>query len=205
LTYRLPPPEKTQLGDAENLPFESNYFDLGYSFGVLHHTPDTEKAVTELVRVVRPGGEIKLMLYNRCSIYVFNLWIKNALLRGHPWKSLRWILCNHMESVGTKGYTRKELSQILSVLPLHDIEIRTEFTAADYLSASVLPPLNWFYKFCLRAAGYHYGWHPSHYVGRVNDPIPNSGRTSSPRDSQRILFTGNRLGFFHCIHAWKNV
>src|SRR6266536_4111527 len=56
--YRLPEPETIQVGDAENLPFDSNQFDLGYSFGVLHHTPNTEKAVAELIRVVRPGGEI---------------------------------------------------------------------------------------------------------------------------------------------------
>src|SRR5689334_4329088 len=66
--YGLPAPERLQVGDAENLPFESNSFDLGYSWGVLHHTPNTEKAIGELVRVVRPGGEIKIMLYNRHSL-----------------------------------------------------------------------------------------------------------------------------------------
>src|SRR5215831_10740066 len=39
--YNLPSPERIQTGDAENLPFESNTFDLGYSFGVLHHSPNT--------------------------------------------------------------------------------------------------------------------------------------------------------------------
>src|SRR6202790_4100093 len=106
--YGLPAPEQILVADAEELPFESDTFDLGYSFGVLHHSPDTEKAMAELVRVVQPGGEIKIMLYNRHSIYVFNQWVKFALLRGKPWRSLRSILCNHIESVGTKGYTRGE-------------------------------------------------------------------------------------------------
>ena len=66
-TYGLPAPENLRIGDAENLPFESNLSDVGYSFGVLHHTPDTEKAVRELVRVNRPGGHLKIMLYNRYS------------------------------------------------------------------------------------------------------------------------------------------
>jgi ubiquinone/menaquinone biosynthesis C-methylase UbiE len=81
-TYGLPAPEHIGIADAEKLPFADHSFDLGYSFGVLHHTPDTEKAIRELVRVVKPGGEIKLMLYNRRSIYVFNRWVKYALLRG---------------------------------------------------------------------------------------------------------------------------
>jgi ubiquinone/menaquinone biosynthesis C-methylase UbiE len=59
--YGLPEPASVKVADAENLPFESGYFDLGYSWGVLHHTPDTEKSVRELVRVVRSGGEIKLI------------------------------------------------------------------------------------------------------------------------------------------------
>src|SRR5262245_48187535 len=54
--YGLPVPESVRVADAENLPYESETFDLGYSFGVLHHTPDTEAAIRELVRVIRPGG-----------------------------------------------------------------------------------------------------------------------------------------------------
>src|SRR5207253_169583 len=103
--YQLPAPEQILVADAEQLPFESDSFDLGYSFGVLHHSPETEKAIEELVRVIAPGGEIKIMLYNRHSIYVFNVWVKHALARGRPWKSLRWALWNHVESLGTKGYT----------------------------------------------------------------------------------------------------
>src|SRR4051812_18969980 len=43
--YSLPAPEQIMVGDAENLSFESDSFDLGYSFGVLHHSPDTQKAI----------------------------------------------------------------------------------------------------------------------------------------------------------------
>ena len=68
--YGLPPAENIQVADAESLPFADNAFDLGYSYGVLHHTPDTIKALQELTRVVRPGGELKVMLYNRHSIWI---------------------------------------------------------------------------------------------------------------------------------------
>src|SRR3954454_15486945 len=140
--YQLPAPEQIAVGDAENLPFPSDSFDLGYSFGVLHHSPDTEKAIAELVRVVRPGGEIKIMLYNRHSIHTFNHWMKYAFLRGKPWKSFQWVMFNHMESVGTKGYTRTELKRWLSGLPLAAVHLHTELTAGDWLSASAFGPLN---------------------------------------------------------------
>jgi SAM-dependent methyltransferase len=132
--YGLPQPEKLQVADAENLPFSSNTFDLGYSWGVLHHTPDTEKAVAELVRVVRPGGEIKLMLYNRHSLCAWRCWLKCALLKGRPWKSVRWALWNHIESVGTKGYTRGEIRRMVAACGATDIRIETYVTSADRIA-----------------------------------------------------------------------
>jgi len=202
--YQLPAPEQIMVADAEQLPFESDSFDLGYSFGVLHHSPDTEKAIAELVRVVRPGGEIKLMLYNRHSIYVFNQWLKFGLLRGKPWQSLRSILWNHIESLGTKGYTRKELSQMLSRVPLEEISVHTEITSADYLSASAMPLLNGIYRMCLRLTGYSYNWHLAEYVERPNSIQEVVHRKSRARVPGEIVFSGNKFGFFHCITATKH-
>jgi ubiquinone/menaquinone biosynthesis C-methylase UbiE len=129
--YGLPQPESLQVADAESLPFPSNSFDLGYSWGVLHHTPNTEKALAELARVVRPGGEIKIMLYNRRGMYAWKMWVKHALLKGRPWKSLRWVLWNHVESIGTKGFTEKEVRQMLAPLGLTDIRFHPFITNND--------------------------------------------------------------------------
>jgi ubiquinone/menaquinone biosynthesis C-methylase UbiE len=57
-----------QLGNAEGLDFPDASFDAVYSFGVLHHTPDIEKAVAEVHRVLRPGGTAYVMLYHRYSL-----------------------------------------------------------------------------------------------------------------------------------------
>lgn len=57
-----------RVADAENLPFDDDSFDVVYSFGVLHHTPDTAGAIEEVRRVLRPGGTAYIMLYNTRSL-----------------------------------------------------------------------------------------------------------------------------------------
>src|SRR5262245_5447081 len=56
-----------RIADAEQLDFADCTFDLVYSHGVLHHTPDIEAAVREIHRVLRPGGRAIVMLYHRGS------------------------------------------------------------------------------------------------------------------------------------------
>jgi len=67
------------ISDGEHLPFRSESFDVVYSNGVLHHTPDTEGAIREVHRVLKPGGVAKVMLYHRNSL---NYWFEIVLRRG---------------------------------------------------------------------------------------------------------------------------
>jgi SAM-dependent methyltransferase len=67
------------ISDGERLPFRSESFDVVYSNGVLHHTPDTAGSIREVHRVLRPGGIAKIMLYHRNSL---NYWFEIVLRRG---------------------------------------------------------------------------------------------------------------------------
>lgn len=69
----------------EPLPFPDNSFDHIYSFGVIHHSPNSEAIVDEMYRVLMLGGTFNVMLYNRSSI---NYYIEIMFLR----KLFRWIL-----------------------------------------------------------------------------------------------------------------
>jgi ubiquinone/menaquinone biosynthesis C-methylase UbiE len=71
-------PGEFKVSDAENLDFPSETFDLVYSHGVLHHTPDTPGAVREVHRVLRPGGRAVVMLYHRNS---YNYRVNIGILR----------------------------------------------------------------------------------------------------------------------------
>ena len=102
------------VADAEALPFPDESFDLVYSYGVLHHTPDTERAVAEVRRVLRPGGEARIMLYSRRSWLALGAWLRWGLGRGRPWHSISRVLAEHLESPGTKAYKTDELDRLFA-------------------------------------------------------------------------------------------
>jgi len=76
-----------QTADAEKLDFADNSFDLVYSHGVLHHTPDTAGAIREVHRVLKPGGRAIVMLYHRDS---YNYRVNISLFRRAGVHLLRW-------------------------------------------------------------------------------------------------------------------
>lgn len=57
--------EKVELVQAstDSIPFPDNHFDFGFSLGVLHHIPDTQKALNDCVKKIRPDGHFLLYLY----------------------------------------------------------------------------------------------------------------------------------------------
>jgi SAM-dependent methyltransferase len=60
-------PEQVQQGSVLELPFEDATFDHCVSIGCLHHTGDLARAISEMRRVLRPGGRFVMMVYNRRS------------------------------------------------------------------------------------------------------------------------------------------
>ena len=94
--------------DAEELPFPDQNFELVYSWGVLHHTPDTRTAFSEALRVLKPGGTMKAMVYHSPSWTGWMLWGVYGLMRGRPWKTPRRCVYEHLESPGTKAYGVRE-------------------------------------------------------------------------------------------------
>ena len=118
-----------RVADAEHLPLADDTFDVVYSWGVIHHTPDTRRAANEIVRVLRPGGRFCVMVYNRHSLVAAQAWIVFAALRGQPTRSLTEVLANHVESPGTKGYTRQEARDLF--VGARDMRVETVVTPYD--------------------------------------------------------------------------
>lgn len=84
-----------RTADAENLDFEDGTFDLIYSFGVIHHTPDTSKAIAEIHRVLKPGGKCWVTVYHRNSVFFW-------------WSVFAWDWLFHF------GWRRESLKQRIS-------------------------------------------------------------------------------------------
>lgn len=126
---------KSQLavGDAESLPFPADSFDVVYSWGVLHHSPDTPRAISEVHRVLAPGGVARIMIYHTWSMIGLMLWTRYALLRFQPWRSLKSLYSEHLESPGTKAYTVAEAKELFK--DFRDVSIRTVLTHGDLLSS----------------------------------------------------------------------
>jgi ubiquinone/menaquinone biosynthesis C-methylase UbiE len=124
---------RIEVGDAEHLPFPAATFDLVYSWGVLHHSPDTPRCVREAYRVLKPGGTAKVMIYHKHSMVGFMLWIRYGLLRLRPFTPLADIYSRYLESPGTKAYTIDEARRLFSQFA--EVEITPNLSHGDLLTS----------------------------------------------------------------------
>ena len=122
-------------GDAEHLPYPDDSFGIVYSWGVLHHSPDTAQAFREAHRVLRPGGTLRAMIYHRPSVVGLMLWARYGLAAGRPSRTLTDVYAHHLESPGTKGFTVAEACQL--VAPFGTCEIRSAVSFGDLLLGEV--------------------------------------------------------------------
>ncbi len=121
--------------DAEHLPFDDASFDLVYSWGVLHHSPNTPRAIDEVLRMLRPGGVARVMIYHRWSMTGYMLWARYGLLAGRPWRSLAAIYASHLESPGTKAYTRNQARKMFG--GFRDVTVEIQLNHGDLLQGEV--------------------------------------------------------------------
>lgn len=124
-----------KTNNAEKLSFEDETFDSVYSWGVLHHSPDTKKCFDEVYRVLKPGGHAKIMIYHKHSPVGWMLWMKYGLLKLKPFRSLKSIYAEYLESPGTKAYTIKEAQELTKSFSKKEIRVQLSF--GDLLDGNV--------------------------------------------------------------------
>jgi len=124
--------------DATNLPFQNNFFDLVYSYGVLHHIPVVEKALDEIHRVLKPKGKCFVMLYHKDSLlyYYSILYLGGVVFKGFKKElSEKDILAKYSEGkMGnpyTKVYTKEEAERLFYNSGFNNITVDVEYPVID--------------------------------------------------------------------------
>jgi ubiquinone/menaquinone biosynthesis C-methylase UbiE len=67
--------------DMLQLPFADSLFDIVWAWGTVHHTTNPLAAISELIRVLRPGGSILLAVYKRTKVTWIHEVIRKTLVR----------------------------------------------------------------------------------------------------------------------------
>lgn len=154
-------------GAGEYLPYISGSFDAIVSHEVIEHVQNDRQSVTEMVRVLRPGGRILLFCPNRgypfethgvywAGRYRFG----NIPLVNYLPRSLRDRLAPHV-----RIYTHSDLERLFSGLPVEFIYRTVIFGAYDNIIARIPGPgkalraiLQAFEKTPLRSLGLSHFW-----------------------------------------------
>jgi ubiquinone/menaquinone biosynthesis C-methylase UbiE len=123
--------KELRVADAEELPYDDNTFDLVYSWGTLHHTPNTPKAIGEAIRVAKKGGRIKLMLYNRHAAQMILVYLYQKFIKFRFTQSISRLLYYEYESIGTKAFTYVELKRIFAQYPVKIIRMKATPNISD--------------------------------------------------------------------------
>ena len=137
--------------DGRQLTLPDAYFDYTYSWGVLHHSPDLEQSLSEMMRVLKPGGRFGLMVYNRRSILH---WYKTLYTEGFLHRENRFLgplelASRYGDGARAEGnphtwpVTKQELRTMLGPHS-RDLSVKVLGTDLDTVFHALLPGLGLF-------------------------------------------------------------
>lgn len=135
-------PGNFSVCDACFLPFTAECFDYVYSFGVLHHAADTAATIDEVHRILKQGGEARIMLYHRHSL--------NELIH----RITRIPFEDKDESCPVvRRYTRREIRALFHKYSKVDLKIDYLYGEGYGLIFRITP--KWLYNFLSKYIGWH--------------------------------------------------
>ncbi len=79
----------SSIGNGTNLIFKDNSFDVVISIGVLHHTGNLKKSISEVYRVLKPNGKLIMMIYRKPNI-LNKIYVFLKLLKNNPRKIIEY-------------------------------------------------------------------------------------------------------------------
>jgi len=143
---------KTVVQNVEHMDFADECFDAIYSSGVIQHTPDIKKAISEMTRVLRPGGKLLVILYHRHSWFY--------LLHKLTGINIEF---NDKDAPIINTYTRSELKSLFG--SLRNVNINCEYyyprrtrrrgSLAFFFNYMFVPSMRIIPAFIMK----NFGWH----------------------------------------------
>ena len=108
-----------QQMDAEHMDFPDQSFDFIWSWGVIHHSANTRQILKEMHRVLRPGGEARIMVYHR-SFWNYRVFsgLIGGIAHGHLLRTKSFHEASQMMTDGAiaRFYTSREWKALVSDL-----------------------------------------------------------------------------------------
>jgi 2-polyprenyl-3-methyl-5-hydroxy-6-metoxy-1,4-benzoquinol methylase len=101
--------------DAETLAFPDGTFDFVWSWGVIHHSAHTGRVIREIHRVLKPGGECRVMVYNLAGMPAYLTMMLEYSWKFWRGKSLDECLWATTDGFTARYYSRDMLSDIFSI------------------------------------------------------------------------------------------
>lgn len=113
--------------NAEQLHFKDAYFDHVNCQGVIHHTPNTEKAVAEIARILKPCGTASISVY-----------FKNSILKSWPYvRWVGWVLAKFGAGLKGRGrediYLKKDIDEIVRLYDGSENPVGKCYTRAQFV------------------------------------------------------------------------
>jgi len=113
--------------DAEDMSFEDASFDFIWTWGVIHHSSNTDKILKQMNRVLRPGGVSTIMVYYRSFFYFY---IFTAIFRGIfqggflKTRSLHELVQLYTDGAIARFYTKRQWKELVEANGFEIVDTR---------------------------------------------------------------------------------
>jgi ubiquinone/menaquinone biosynthesis C-methylase UbiE len=109
-------PGAVHRADAEHLPFADASFDTVWSWGVIHHSASFDRCLSEITRVLRPGGHVMVMVYHHPSLfYYLYCVVARGIGRGElRHRSPEAIYLDQIDGAYARRFGRSELARLFA-------------------------------------------------------------------------------------------
>lgn len=116
--------------DARSLEFPDEYFDFIWSWGVIHHSAWTGMIVKEMARVLKPGCESRIMVYNLNGMGAYITILRDYLLGFWRGRTMDECLWRRTDGYMARYYSKDILSDIFRIF-FRDVEVKVFGQDAD--------------------------------------------------------------------------